>query len=74
MEKNPDILSSQMKNYQKFLKYEKNGPSSSPEFFNPILINDTEDNQLKEDDENKFDVNCDLINGMNNKLLVVDVP
>ena len=37
------------------LKYEKNGPSSSPEFFNPILINDTEDNQLKEDDENKLE-------------------
>ena len=55
MEKNTDILSSQMKNYQKFLKYEKNGPSSSPEFFNPILINDTEDNQLKEDDENKLE-------------------
>lgn len=53
MEKNPDILSSQMQNYQQLIKTEKNGPSSSPDFFHPLKKNDLEDKLVKDDDDDK---------------------
>ncbi len=44
-----------MSNYQQFIKNDKDGPSSSPDFFNPLKNCNVVDFQAKNDEENKID-------------------